>query len=123
MANRSLGLNEVQRLVAISGRAAASIDARTSWPGRENSRLLAQAVKDKLPFAMLKDSRIDMFPIARNLDNTLVTQRRFRIRYNGDGDSIFISPDDNAFTPCGYFSIHKLMEVLDSIEGLEEYID
>lgn len=105
MANRSLGFNEVKQLVAISSQKAASIDARSLWPGRDNTRLLAQAVKDRLPFVIFGD-------------------RRFRIRYTTHfGGSVFISPDDNGFVPCGYFTIHKLMGVLTAIEGLEEFVD
>jgi len=102
MANRTLDQKEVGKLLAISNKQADAIDARRRWPGRENIKTLAQAVKDRRPFVFIAD-------------------KRYKIRYTTHfGGTVFVSPDGWALIPCGYFSIEKLENALTLPEGLED---
>lgn len=102
MANRVLGKNEVSKLIAISNKQAGAIDARRKWPGRENLKTLAQAVKERRPFVFIND-------------------KRYSIRYSTHfGGTVFVKPDGWAFIPCGYFSVEKLENALTLPEGLED---
>lgn len=61
------------------------------WPSEDELKVLAQAVKDKLPYVVLSGMK-------------------YSIRYTTHfGNSVFIRPaDTTAFIPCGYFTISKL---------------
>lgn len=109
--NRSLDENEINKLIAFSNKQTHANDSRVNWPGRENTRKLAQAVKERKPFV--------------HLSSSLKPNRRFSIRYTTQfkEHAVFVNPDDGGFVPCGYFNVERLENVLKTQEGLEDYAD
>jgi hypothetical protein len=94
MPGRPLAPDEIEK-VLYEVRKEESSSHALKWPDFDNRVLLAQAVKNKLPYVTLNGMR-------------------FSIRYvTHFGGAVFIRPaDTTSFVPCGYFTVKKLMELL-----------
>lgn len=68
----------------------------TTWPGKENLRRLAVAVREGLPTV------------------TFIDGMEFNITYDDHSkwDSVFVKRTDGKYVPCGYFNRHTLDGVL-----------
>lgn len=97
--NRSLEQSEARKILNIAQAAQIDKDHKETgkWPGTYNLRVLADAVNLRRSFVELEESN---------------GVTRYKIRYDDDRKTVFVSPAGKDFIPCGWFSFESLKQVI-----------
>jgi hypothetical protein len=116
---KALSGNEIKKLMATpSVKAATAIENRNKWPGEDNLKILAKAVKDRKPFAMLIEHggfRRYSIRYTKHYGGAVYIKPDSKVIADGEGSSSFIQ-NLSEFAPCGYFSLRRLDNALAGAE-------